>query len=282
MRLSGSEFRQWDRRAITLLGMSGVGKTRLARTLRRDDWFHYSGDYRIGTRYLDEEILDDVKRQAMTNPLLRDLLRSDSIHIANNLTVDNLRPLSTFLGKVGNPEQGGIGLREFKRRQELHRRAEISAMLDVPEFIRKAHEIYGYSHFINDAGGSLCELNDESVLETLSLHTVILYIEATDKDEAALKARAESEPKPMYYPSEFFDELLDKYRSENNVDYVAVIDPDDFVRWVFPRLFAARIPRYRAIARRYGYTITSAEVADIETEKDFLGLVETVLNREPN
>jgi hypothetical protein len=25
-------------------------------------------------------------------------------------------------------------------------------MKDVPEFIRKAHEIYGYQHFINDAG----------------------------------------------------------------------------------------------------------------------------------
>ena len=29
-------------------------------------------------------------------------------------------------------------------------------MNDVPEFIHKAEDIYGYKHFINDAGGSVC------------------------------------------------------------------------------------------------------------------------------
>lgn len=33
-------------------------------------------------------------------------------------------------------------------------------MRDVPEFIRKAQLIYGYSHFVNDVGGSLCELDE--------------------------------------------------------------------------------------------------------------------------
>ncbi|HEY7841007.1 MAG TPA: ATPase, partial [Gammaproteobacteria bacterium] len=114
MKLNASEFRSWNRKAITLLGMSGVGKTRLARILRRRDWFHYSGDYRIGTRYLDEAILDYVKEQAMQNPLLGELLRSDAIHIATNISVDNLKPLSAFLGKVGDPERGGIGFAEFR------------------------------------------------------------------------------------------------------------------------------------------------------------------------
>lgn len=282
MRLSSGKFRDWQGRAITLLGMSGVGKTRLARTLRTEDWFHYSADYRIGTRYLDEEILDDVKRQAMQNPLLRDLLRSDSIHIANNLTVDNLKPLSTFLGKVGDPEKGGIGLREFRRRQELHRRAEIAAMQDVPEFIRKSREIYGYSHFINDAGGSLCELGDDSVFELLAQHTVILYIRATEKDAAALTERAEKHPKPMYYPDALFERLLADYRQQQGIDYVATIDPDDFVRWAFPRLFEARIPRYEEIAARYGYTLTTDEVAAVSSERDFVELVETAIDRAPS
>ena len=57
MRLSCDEFRTWEHKAITFLGMSGVGKTRLARILRKNQWFHYSVDYRIGTRYLDEPIL---------------------------------------------------------------------------------------------------------------------------------------------------------------------------------------------------------------------------------
>ncbi|MBX9848904.1 MAG: hypothetical protein K2X64_06390, partial [Rhodocyclaceae bacterium] len=95
MKLTPDEFRAWKNKRITLLGMSGVGKTQLAALLRQNNWFHYSGDYRIGTRYLDEPILDNIKQQLMQIPFLRDLLRSDSIYIANNITVDNLKPVSS-------------------------------------------------------------------------------------------------------------------------------------------------------------------------------------------
>lgn len=277
MKLSVEEFRSWENRSVTLLGMSGVGKTRLANMLRRRDWFHYSGDYRIGTRYLDEPILDNIKAQAMQVSFLRELLRSDSIYISNNITVDNLAPVSTFLGKLGNPELGGLGLKEFKRRQALHRSAEIAAMKDVPEFIRKAREIYGYRHFVNDAGGSICELDDPEPLEVLVEHTLILYIRATEQDEAELIHRAENDPKPLYYREAFLDEQLDVYLCEKGLDYVAEIEPDDFVRWMFPRLFRARIPRYEAFAARYGYTVTTEQLATVRDEADFLALVEELL-----
>ena len=278
MKPSAREFRSWNRKAITLLGMSGVGKTRLARLLRRQHWFHYSGDYRIGTRYLDESILDYVKQQAMQNSLLGDLLRSDAIHIATNISVDNLKPLSAFLGKVGDPERGGLGLAEFKRRQQLYRRAEIAAMRDVPEFIRRAHDIYGYSHFVNDAGGSLCELEEPAVIEDLAAHTVILYIEASDADLAALIRRSEEDPKPLYYREPFLDEQLDAYKRSRNLEYVAQIEPDDFVRWVFPRLVDARVPRYEAIAREHGFEVSAAAVADVRDEEDFLELIGDALD----
>jgi len=278
LKLTAHEFRAWDRKAITLLGMSGVGKTRLARILRRRHWFHYSGDYRIGTRYLDEPILDDIKYQAMQIPLLRDLLRSDALHIANNITFENLRPLSAFLGKVGNPERGGIGLREFKRRQAFYRDAEVSAMRDVPEFIRRAHDIYGYDHFVNDAGGSLCELDGTDAVAVLARCTLIIYIKATRADEAELMRRADEDPKPLYYREAFLDEQLGVYMRERRLDYVALIDPDDFVRWVFPRLFAARVPRYEDIAVREGYTVSTDQIAGVRDEPDFLALVEQVLD----
>ena len=279
MKFSGAQFRAWDKKAITLLGMSGVGKTSLARILRKRQWFHYSGDYRIGTSYMGEAILDNVKFQAMQIDFLRNLLRSDSIHISNNISVDNLQPLSSFLGKVGNPELGGLGLREFKRRQQMHKVAEIASMQDVPGFIEKARAIYGYDHFVNDAGGSLCELRDDEGIETLAEHSLILYLQATEEDEQELIRRAEEDPKPLYYREEFLDEQLAVYMRERELSYVALIDPDDFVRWVFPRLFRARIPRYEAIARRYGYTITTRELAGIEEEADFLELVVQVLDR---
>jgi shikimate kinase len=276
------QFRAWPNKSISLLGMSGVGKTRLANTLRRAHWFHYSGDYRIGTRYLDEAILDNIKQQVMHIPLLRDLLRSDSIRIENNITVDNLRPVSTFLGKLGNPERGGLPLREFKRRQSLHQVAEVAAMKDVPDFIRKAHNIYGYRHFINDAGGSLCELDDAEVIGVLAEHTLLLYIKATDKDEKELIRRAEEDPKPLYYREAFLDEQLAVYMKERALSYVAMIEPDDFVRWMFPRLFYARIPRYEAIAREYGYTVTTDELWAVRDEADFRELIERVLGaRQP-
>ena len=280
MRLSIEQLRRWENKSITLLGMSGVGKTRLAHILRKHQWFHYSGDYRIGTRYLDEAILDNIKQQAMLIPFLRDLLRSDSIYISNNITVDNLKPVSTFLGKLGDPEHGGLALKEFKRRQALHRDAEIAAMKDVPEFIRKATEIYGYQHFVNDAGGSVCELDDTEVLGILAEHTLILYIETTEEDKEALIQRAEADPKPLYYREAFLDEQLAIFMKERGLSYIALIDPDEFVRWIFPRLFYSRVPRYQAIADEHGYTVTTTELAAVKNEADFLNLLETVIARQ--
>lgn len=279
MQFTRDEFQKWTRKSVTLLGMSGVGKTRLSSTLRHQYWFHYSGDYRIATRYLDEEILDNIKRQAMQVPFLRDLLRSDSIYVRNNITVEHLKPLSTFLGMVGDPERGGISLPEFKRRQALHREAEIKAMRDVPKYLRIAHEIYGYEHFINDAGGSVCELDDDTVMKELASHTLILYIQATEEDEVELKRRAERSPKPLYYREAFLDEQLSLFLRERNFEYVACIDPQEFVRWVFPRLFRARTPRYEALARRFGYTVTTVEVSAVRDETDFLDLLESAVAR---
>ncbi|MBV2089313.1 MAG: ATPase [Candidatus Thiodiazotropha sp. (ex Ctena orbiculata)] len=280
MRLSPEQFRKWDRKSVTLMGMSGVGKTRLSNLLRRSNWFHYSGDYRIGTRYLDEPILDTIKEQAMSVPLLRDLLHSDSIFIRSNVTFHNLNPVSTFLGMLGDPELGGLSLTEFKRRQNLHRQAEIAAMYDVPAFMRKAKLIYGYNHFINDVGGSLCELDEPGLLEFLDRHSLILYIRASEEDEQSLIARSVSHPKPLYYREAFLDQQLAEYMESKGVDYVSLIEPNDFIRWVFPKLFRARIPRYESIAAKYGYTVTTHELSQVKSEADFLTLLEQVIERE--
>ncbi len=279
MKFSVEAFRNWDHKKITLLGMSGVGKTHISGMLREHDWFHYSGDYRIGTRYLDEAILDMIKSRAMEVPFLRELLRKDWIYIRNNIKVTDLGPVLAFVGKLGNPELGGLELEVFREHQALYREAEIAAMRDVPGFVRKAQAIYGYKHFVNDVGGSLCELDEPGVIELLEAHTLILYIKVTDQaEEDKLIARAQSDPKPLYYRPEFLDEQLAAYLEEHGLQYAAQMDPDDFTRWVFPRLFRSRVPRYEAIARR-GYTVTSREVAAVRDEQDFLSLVETAIAR---
>jgi hypothetical protein len=283
LKLTVEEFRNWRSRRVTLLGMSGVGKTYLSATLRRHDWFHYSGDYRIGTRYLDEPILDLIKAQAMQVPFLRDLLRRDWIFIRNNIKVAELGPVLSFVGKLGNPELGGLPLREFERRQALYRQAEIAAMRDVPSFIDKAHEIYGYGNFVNDVGGSLCELDDPGVIELLARYTLILYIQVPEADETTLIERAQADPKPLYYRPEFLRSAIKDYLAEHDLAFVAQVDPDAFTRWVFPRLFHSRVPRYEAIARPYGYQVSSTEVAQVRDEQDFLQLLElAVVRKEPH
>lgn len=279
MELTKEKFFGWENKSVTLLGMSGVGKTRLASILQKKGWFHYSADYRIGSHYLDKAILDNIKQQAMQISFLHDLLITDSIRIQNNITADHLKPVSSFLGKLGDPEKGGLALKEFKHRQKLHREAEIAAMQDVPAFIKKAHDVYGFKHFINDAGGSACELEDLSVLKTLAEYTLIIYIKATHKDEEELIQRTESSPKPLYYREDFLDEQLAVYMNENNISFSALIDPDEFVRWIFPQLFRARIPRYDAIASEYGVTITTDELSLVDSEEAFVELVGEAISR---
>ena len=253
--MTAGQFRDWEHKAITLMGMSGVGKTTLGNKLPADRWFHYSGDYRLGTRYMDEAIVDNIKIEAMKVPFLAQLLRSDSIYICHNITMTNLSPISTYLGKIGDPAKGGLAVEEFKSRQALHMVAETAAMFDVDIFMRKAREVYGYPNFINDAGGSLCELENRDVYEMLAEKTLIVYLEASADMLDELVERARQCPKPMYYRPEFLDQNLAEYLAEEQLQNSAQIDPDDFVRWIFPRLVDDRLPRYESIAEQYGVTI---------------------------
>ena len=280
MKFSVEEFRAWEHKCVTLVGMSGVGKSFLSAKLRGRNWFHYSGDYRIGTRYLDEHIIDMLKAQAIKVPFLRELLRDDWIYIKNNIRVNDLGPVLSFVGKLGNPERGGVELGEFIDRQAIYRQAEVDAMYDIPHFIEKARNIYGYPHFVNDVGGSLCELDEPAVTDLLAAHSLILYIRVTEKaEEEALISRAQSSPKPLYYRPAFLADQLQQYLEVRGLEYAAEVDPDDFCSWVFPRLFHSRVPRYEAIARPHGYTVTSHEVATVRDEQEFLNLMENAIAR---
>ena len=280
MKFSLEEFRAWENKRVTLVGMSGVGKSYLSAKLRGSNWFHYSGDYRIGTRYLDEHIVDMIKEQAIKIPFLKDLLRNDWIYIKNNIRVNDLGPVLSFVGKLGNPELGGVELNNFVERQAIYREAEVAAMYDVPHFIEKARRIYGYPHFVNDVGGSLCELDEPEVMDILIDNTMILYIQVTNQEqEDRLIERAVSDPKPLYYRADFLQQHLQIYLEEVGLEYAAQIDPDGFARWVFPHLFHSRIPRYSEIAK-LGYTVTSEEVDQVEDHEDFSQLLETAIARQ--
>jgi hypothetical protein len=275
---SGRALREQPAHAVTFFGMSGVGKTTLAGLLQHHEWFQYSVDYRIGTRYMGEHIVDNFKREAMKVPFLRQLLRSDSIYIRSNISFENLSPLSTYLGKPGNEALGGIPFDEYRRRQAQHRQAEIRALLDVPEFIDRAKDIYGYAHFVCDSGGSLCEVVDPSdendaVLRCLAEHTMLVYIRGSASHTRMLVERFRKHPKPMYYNPAFLDVKWTEYKALRSITDDDVVDPDDFAVWGFEQLLAHRIPLYEAIAERYGYVIDMEDVPGVKTESDLLDLL---------
>jgi hypothetical protein len=280
---TGSAFRTAAQKRVLLFGMSGLGKTYLSNMLRdAGDWFHYSVDYRIGTRYMGEYIADNFKREAMKVPLLRELLMTDSVYIASNITFNNLAPLSTYLGKPGNPDKGGVPFAEYMKRQAQHREAEIAAMLDTPRFIDRAQAIYGYDHFICDTSGSICEVVEadnpaDPVMQALAQNLLLVWIKGSEAHTAELIRRFDRAPKPMYYQPAFLHDAWEEYRSTHNVTEDSV-DPDAFVRWTYARALAHRQPRYAAMAR-WGITLTAEEVAGVKTPADFDALIAAVLDR---
>lgn len=280
---SAAEWRSAEKKRILLFGMSGLGKTYVSNMLRASgNWFHYSIDYRIGTRYMGELIADSFKKKAMEVPYLRDLLLSDFIYIASNITFDNLAPLSTYLGKPGDPNKGGLNFAEYLRRQEQHRRAEIAALLDTPHFVERAEEIYGYGNFVCDSGGSICEVVDpnnpeDPVLKCLSETTLLCWIEGSDAHRSNLIERFDRAPKPMYYEPEFLNAKWSQYLDQTGKTEEEV-DPDAFVRWTYAEALAHRHPRYEGISN-WGIKVRAEDVANLRTVTDFEELVAHALEQ---
>tara|TARA_R110002111_G_scaffold224087_1_gene285839 strand:+ start:132 stop:986 length:855 start_codon:yes stop_codon:yes gene_type:complete len=274
---TAQEWRAASHRNVLVFGMSGLGKTHLSGLLRGSgDWFHYSIDYRIGTRYLGELITDNAKAEAMKVPFLRDLLLSDSIYIGSNITFENLAPVATWLGKPGDPDRGGMPMTEYAKRQEAFRQAEIAALMDTAHFASRAHDLYGYPYFICDTGGSICEWVDaedpeDPLLSALSTECLLIWIKGDEAHTRELIRRFDRAPKPMAYQPAFLKKVWEEYLNENTCTEDDV-DPDDFIRWTYARALAHRQPRYEAMAS-WGVTITADEIATLSSEADFVSLI---------
>ncbi|MEX5576432.1 ATPase [Pseudophaeobacter sp. A-200-2] len=279
---SAQAWRDAPSKRVLFFGMSGLGKTYISNILRgAGGWFHYSIDYRIGTRYMGEYIADNAKAEAMKVPFLRDLLLSDSIYIGSNITFDNLTPVSSYLGKPGSTAKGGLPMCEYRRRQEQFRLAEIHALLDTEYFIDRAERLYGYPHFICDTGGSICEWVDaedpnDPVLTELSKHTLMVWIKGDEAHTEELIRRFDRAPKPMSYQPEFLSRVWEDYLSKNNVSE-ADVDPDAFIRWTYAQALAHRQPRYEAMAQNWGVTVTADQISAVRDEAGFEDLIASAL-----
>jgi hypothetical protein len=278
---SAADWRAAPRKSVLVYGMSGLGKTHLSNLLRDSgDWFHYSIDYRIGTRYMGEYIADNAKAEAMKVPFLRDLLMTDSIYIGSNITFENLSPVATYLGKPGDPAKGGLPMAEYARRQEQFRQAEMSALQDTAHFAERAEALYGYPNFICDTGGSICEWVDadddtDPLMRELSRHCLMIWIKGDAAHTEELIRRFDRAPKPMAYQPEFLARVWQDYLNKNKC-LEGDVDPDDFIRFTYAKALAHRQPRYEAMSR-WGITVTADEVAALRNAADFGALLEAKL-----
>ena len=268
---------------VVLFGMSGLGKTHISNILRQSgEWYHYSIDYRIGTRYMGEHIEDSYKEDAMKSPYLRELLLGDSIHISSNISFDNLAPLSNYLGKPGNQGKGGLSIEEYKKRQEQHHIAEVKALLDTPNFINKSNRIYGYPNFVCDTGGSICEVvnpddPNDPVLKTLAENTLMVWIEGSSHHTDELIQRFDENPKPMCYDPDFLDLKWREYLKINKCS-VTNVDPDDFVRWTYSEAMAHRHPIYKSMAS-WGITVQADLISQVKTPSEFNSLIGSTISK---
>lgn len=231
------DFLNSDNKAITLMGMSGVGKSHLSMMMEEWGWHHYSCDVEIGSKFLADK---------MPRPV----------------SADDVSPLSDFIGKLGD-----VSLADFKARQKEYYDAEIMALKDAAKQAAK------YPKFVNDSTGSICEILDEGVLAEVGHATLFVYIKAGHQQEKEILQRAQDYPKPLFYPPKLLDAWVHEYMQLFAHNDETQIEADEFVRFVFPRLFDARLPKYDLLAEQYGVTLHCDDVYQIKSEDDLMQLI---------
>ncbi|MCI5059635.1 MAG: hypothetical protein MRY79_01030 [Alphaproteobacteria bacterium] len=241
MPLTVQEFQKIDNKVVTLMGMSGLGKTYLSNILARSGWLHYSCDVEIAGK------------------------------MGISVETQDLSALSDYIGQVGDEAQGGLPLEEFKKRQKQYYEAECAVLSELTNVI-------GNANLVNDSTGSFCEITDEDLIQKIADQSLIIYIQANEQEEREILKRATEYPKPLYYPADMLDEWLENYMTEQNLADIDDIAPNDFARWVFPKLFRTRLPKYEHIANKYGVTIPSDKLRNVKNADEFLGVVERHLS----
>ena len=248
MPITKSDFNKIEHKVITLMGMSGVGKTHLSLMLAEEGWFHYSCDFEIGTRYLGAEIEATLGEK-------------------NRIVAEDISQLSNYVGRLGD-----LPLSEFKRRQQQYLKAECAALRELKNAVREVTQDK-YKHIINDSTGSMCEIDDEVLFDGIDENSLIVYIKANAQEEKAVLKRAQEYPKPMFFSPERFDFWVEEYLADRDIGSSDDINADDFARWVFPRLFENRLPKYQHIADKYGVTIASEAFHGVKTSDEFLNVI---------
>ena len=254
MKINANETPGLQFKRFALLGMSGLGKTFISRSLvKQDNWLHYSVDYEIG----------------------KILFKNKHKNFLNGFEVGNLTNLSDFLGKPGSPSMGGIPFSEYLTRQKLHRDAEIKATLRASSLVENSPEL---SHFVCDTSGSICELvnpsdENDAILKSLSKNFLIICLEAPDSMYQVLINRFLAKPKPMYYEEKFLHSLWQSFKNEspNINDH---INPDDFMIYGFKALIKRRKAIFDSISKNWGISLNFENLRVVKSAADLVKAIQ--------
>ena len=254
MKINANETPGFQFKRFALLGMSGLGKTFISRSLvKRDNWLHYSVDYEIG----------------------KILFKNKHRNLLNGFEVGNLTNLSDFLGKPGSTSMGGIPFSEYLTRQKLHRDAEIKATLHASSLVENSPEL---SHFVCDTSGSICELvnpsdENDAILKSLSKNFLIICLEAPDSMYQVLINRFLAKPKPMYYEENFLHSLWQSFKNEspNINDH---INPDDFMIYGFKALIKRRKAIFDSISKNWGISLNFENLRVVKSAADLVKAIQ--------
>ena len=257
MKINANESPGFQFKRFALLGMSGLGKTFISRTLvKQDDWLHYSVDYEIG----------------------KILFKNTHRNLLDGFEVGNLTNLSNFLGKPGSQSMGGISFSEYLTRQQLHRDAEIKATLNASSLVERSPEL---SHFVCDTSGSICELvnpqdENDKILSSLSKNFLIICLEAPDTMYQVLIDRFLAKPKPMYYEENFLHSLWKSFRDDTSTTCDG-INPDDFMIYGFKALIKRRKAIFDTISKNWGISLDFQQLREVKCAADLIGAIESAI-----
>ncbi len=243
-------------KAVTLIGMSGAGKTFLSCRLEEWGWRNFSCDYVIGETYL-KDVLAPYSNDSNAAPF----------------SAENISALHAYLGKLGNPDQGGHFLDLFLERQKAYYDAEVAALKEMGAVMDQ-----GLGAFVHDSTGSLCEIEDEDLIRDVGQRTLFVYLKTDEAAERVVLQRAQDYPKPLFFPRSFLLQKIDEYLKEHGLQGAEQMEPDAFSRWVFPRLFEARKPKYQRLADLYGVTVPASRFDGVSSAQEFVDIIADYLD----
>lgn len=263
--MNGNKVPLIGKKNITLVGMSGCGKTFLSQSLIKKGFFHYSADWEISTILRPQILQSVIEKIKNESPFFKSLHENFLIKTELSLTFDDLSTVTNFVIPLN--EKNKVTYKNLITSQKIYKQAELQSMAN---FFRDAQSImknYKSSGIICDATGSIFEITLESpeIIEKLKNETQVVYIKTDENHKQTLIDRSKNAIKPILYNERFLNKNLQEYYSVKKIDDDFEID-GEFFPWVFANLLEYRTQCYEKLASQTNAIIINASnVQDFET-----------------